>query len=131
MLNQIVAAYSKPSTYEVAVVEDDPSVRRAVGRILTVAGYKVVLFQSAEEFLAQASHQDCVVLDVQLPGLSGLELEQRLRAADARTPVVFFTGCTDAKRALIARQTGRLCVHKPADDRVLLEAVAHAIHRQL
>jgi FixJ family two-component response regulator len=81
---------------------------------------------SAEEFLADAGRYDCVVLDVQLPGLSGLDLEEQIRTREGLA-VVFFTGCADMKRAVIARNTGRLCLRKPADSRVLLEAVAHSI----
>ena len=127
---QMVNDYSKPPRHEIAVVDDDAGVRTAVGRLLAIAGYSVLLFRSAEEFLAHSVRPDCVVLDVQLPGLSGIELEQQLRASHPRTSVVF-TGCTDAKIAQIARQTGRVCVYKAAEDEVLLAAVTHAIQRCL
>jgi FixJ family two-component response regulator len=121
----------KSSCQEIAVVDDDAGVRKAVGRLLAGAGYNVFLFRSAEEFLAHSVRPNCVIVDVELPGLSGIELEQKLRESSPHTPVVFFTGCGDTKRASIAKQTGRICIHKPADERVLLEAVIHAIQREL
>jgi FixJ family two-component response regulator len=121
--------YSKPSRHQIAVVDDDAGVRTAVGRLLAIAGYTVLQFRSAEDFLAHSVRPDCVIVDVQLPGLSGIELEQELRESHPRTPVVFFSGCGDAV-AQIARQTGRLCVYKPAECEVLLAAITQAIQRR-
>jgi len=111
----------------VAIVDDDLSVRRAIGRILSIGGYTIRLFVSAEEFLSSPEPYDCVVLDLQLPGLSGLELERRIHTDDPRTAVVFFSAFADTKKATLARRTGRLCVSKPADGQLLLEAVARSI----
>jgi two-component system, LuxR family, response regulator FixJ len=124
--HQMVTLPSKSSEHQVAVVDDDLGVRRAVGRVLTAAGYSVRLFQSGEDFLADDAHYECVVLDVQLPKQCGIEVERRLRVAKPRTAVVFLTACSEEKKAMIARQTGRLCLQKPADERVLIEAVARA-----
>jgi FixJ family two-component response regulator len=113
----------------VAIVDDDASVGRAIGRILTIAGYTVRLFASAEEFLADPGRYDCIVLDVQLAGMSGVELERRMVAIDPHIAVVFISASCEHKRETIARQTGRLCVAKPADSQILLEAVARSIQK--
>jgi FixJ family two-component response regulator len=124
---KIVAASKSLSEHYIAIVDDDRSVARAIGRILTIGGYSVRLFASAEEFLADAGHYGCVVLDIQLPGMSGLELEKRIAASDPGMAVVFFSASYENKRELVARQTGRLCVSKPAESQVILEAVARSI----
>jgi FixJ family two-component response regulator len=77
----------------VAVVDDDESVCRSFGRLLRMAGYQPVTYGSAEDFLADRKrpHFDCLVLDIQLGGMSGLELRKRLAAVGDATPVVFIT----------------------------------------
>ena len=80
-----------------AIVDDDESVCRSFGRLLRTAGYQPVSYPSAEDFLADSKRPrfDCLVLDIQLGGISGLELEQRLLAVNDRTPVVFITAHED------------------------------------
>lgn len=77
----------------VAVVDDEAPVRTALGRVLRLADYTVLGFASGEAFLASlaARRPDCVLLDIHMPGLTGLQVQQRLRAAGARLPVVFIT----------------------------------------
>jgi FixJ family two-component response regulator len=111
----------------VAVIDDDPLVLRAIGRVLKDAGYEVSPFLSAENFLAYPGRFDCVLLDVQLPGMSGVELEPRIRASEPLTAVVFFTAQDDAVRAQIARDSRRVCLPKPTDHRALLAAIERAI----
>ena len=81
---------SKPPLV-VAVVEDDPSSRTALGRLLRAAGFEPALFESAEADIDAASTPTCIVVDVQLPGMSGIELQQRLRAAGPAPPIIVTT----------------------------------------
>ena len=77
----------------IAIVDDDESLCRSLERLLRAAGMQSVAYPSAEAFLADARHPafDCLVLDVQLGGISGIELQQRLAASGERTPVIFIT----------------------------------------
>src|SRR5262249_24068818 len=81
----------------VYVVDDDDSVRRAVGALIRLAGLTVQTFSSAHEFLAfpRPDVPSCLVLDVQLPGLSGLDLQEELAKADVQIPIIFLTGHGD------------------------------------
>ncbi len=83
----------------VAVVDDEAPVRTALGRLLRLADYAVVGFASGEEFLASlgARRPDCVLLDIHMPGLTGLQVHQRLREAGTRLPVVFITASDRAE----------------------------------
>jgi two-component system, LuxR family, response regulator FixJ len=78
----------------IAIVDDDPSVRRGLQRLIRSAGWKVETFASAQDFLARplATAPSCLVLDLQLPGLSGLDLQQRMAELGLDIPVVFLTG---------------------------------------
>jgi FixJ family two-component response regulator len=84
---------SAPSQIYVAVVDDDESACRALSRLLRAEGMQPVVYPSAEAFLADAKRPgfDCLVLDIQLGGMSGLELHQQLKAAGSSTPVVYIT----------------------------------------
>ena len=80
----------------VCVVDDDASVREAVGSLIRSAGLKAKTFTSAQEFLASPpAEASCLVLDVELPGLSGLDLQQELAKADVQIPIIFLTGRGD------------------------------------
>lgn len=83
----------RPHSISVALVDDDESLCRSLGRLLRAAGMRSTSFSSAEEFLAGENRAsfDCLILDVQLPGLNGLELQAQLAAAGDRTPVIFLT----------------------------------------
>ena len=78
-----------------AVVDDDVDVRTALNRLLRAMGHQVRLFASAEEFAGDGHHFDCVILDIRLPGLNGLELREQTRAAGRSLPLVFITGDGD------------------------------------
>ena len=78
-----------------AVVDDDVDVRAALNRLLRAMGHQVRLFASAEEFAGDGHDFDCVILDIRLPGLNGLELREQMRAAGRRLPLVFITGDGD------------------------------------
>jgi len=109
-----------------AVVDDDESVRRALGRLLRSLGHDVRVFGSAEEFEAEDATVDCVVLDVRMPGLSGFELLERLRSRPIPTPVVFVTGHTDPNDGDIPPVDTQLLT-KPFDEVTLMAAIDHAI----
>lgn len=92
------------STHYVAIVDDDESVCRSLGRLLRAVGYQPVTYPSAEAFLDDSKRPrfDCLVLDVQLEGISGLELSHRLAAVNDATPVVFITARDEpAERAMV------------------------------
>ena len=86
----------------VAVVEDDDSARNALGRLLEAGGFETALFDSAESFIASRAPHDCLclVLDIHLTGMSGIELQRRLRAEGSRLPIVMVTG----SRAAVVRE---------------------------
>jgi FixJ family two-component response regulator len=112
----------------VAVVDDDSSVRRGVARLLRASGYAVETFSSAAEFLERRSslRAGCLVLDVSMPGETGLDLHDALRAAGDDTPVVFISGHGDAAMAARVNAVGREILAKPFDDEVLLRALERA-----
>jgi FixJ family two-component response regulator len=114
----------------VFVIDDDPSIRRSLERLFRVAGHPVQIFVSARQFLERANLSDaaCLVLDVRMPGPSGLELQQVLEAAGHDIPVIFITGHADAPMAEQALRTGAVgFLAKPFDGQTLLEAVDRAI----
>src|SRR3954451_19919896 len=98
---------SSKQTY-VAVVDDDKSVCRSFGRLLRAAGLQPITYPSAEAFLADAKHPqfDCLVLDVQLDGMSGIELAQRLKAEGGSAPFIFITAHDDPAARNEAKAAG-------------------------
>lgn len=98
---------SVTQTY-VAVVDDDESVCRAFGRLLRAAGLQPVTYDSAESFLADTKHPQfsCLVLDIQLGAMSGIELAQRLAATGGRTPIIFITAHDDPEARSAAEALG-------------------------
>jgi FixJ family two-component response regulator len=116
----------------VYVVDDDPSVTRALKRVFRVAGLRYESFATAQDFLLHRGHESpsCLVLDVQLPDLNGLDLQQELKARGWTPPIVFITGHGNVPMAVEAMQAG--AVHflpKPFDNRELLAAVRKALER--
>jgi DNA-binding NtrC family response regulator len=114
------------------VVDDDASVREALSCLIRSAGLRVETFASAQEFLAhpQADAPSCLVLDVQLPGLSGLDLQQELAKADIQIPIVFLTGHGDIPTSVRAIKAGALeFLTKPFNDEDLLDAIQQGIAR--
>ncbi len=114
----------------VYVVDDDASVRNAIGRLLRSVGLEIQVFASATEFLAFArpDRPSCVVLDVRMPRLSGLDLQQELAASGAALPVIFVTGHADVPMSVRAMKAGAVdFLPKPFHDQDLLDAVQRAI----
>ena len=116
----------------VFVVDDDPSVRRAIKVLLESVGLAVELFGSAKEFLLgrPADSPSCLVLDVRLPGLSGLDFQAELAKADIRIPIIFITGHGDIPMTVRAMKAGAVeFLTKPFRDQDLLDAVQIALER--
>lgn len=118
------------NTRYVAVVDDDRSVGVALCRLLRTAGIEAKAFESAESFLAslRAAMPDCLVLDVQMPGMNGLELQQRLKDISVSLPVIMITGRDEASIHAICMAMGASSyLRKPLNDDDLLDAVERAI----
>ena len=113
----------------VHVIEDDESSRTATDRVLRTAGHRVRVYASATEFLAELpTGPGCIVLDLRLPGPSGLELQERLTVADIALPVVFVSGHGDVPKTARAMKAGAIdFLVKPIDVPVLLEVVERAL----
>ena len=116
----------------VFVVDDDTSVREALKGLLRSAGFAVETFASAQEFLAcpPSDLPGCLVLDVGLPGLSGLDLQQRMAEINREIPIVFITGQGDVPTSVRAMKAGAVeFLTKPFGERDLLDAIRQAIDR--
>ncbi len=116
----------------VFVVDDDASTRQALARLFYSVQLQVEVFPSAQEFLQSARPQvpSCLVLDVRLPGLSGLDFQAELTKADVQIPIVFITGHGDIPMSVQAMKAGAVdFLTKPFRDQALLDAVAAAIQR--
>src|SRR5881296_3639382 len=116
----------------VFVVDDDPSLRHALTNLLRSVGLRVETFGSAREFLAgpRPDAPGCLVLDVRLPGLSGLDLQRELAAAQITMPIIFITGHGDIPMTVQAMKAGAVeFLTKPFRDQDLLDAIAQAIAR--
>ncbi len=116
----------------IAVVEDDASFRRAVERLLRASGFEAHTFASAEEFLGSAAPEShaCLILDIQLPGMSGFELFDHLTAFGRPWPAVFVTAQdTDNQRERASRIPNNVYLPKPVVGAVLLEAVRSLLGR--
>ena len=116
----------------VFVVDDDSSVRESLKNLIRSAGLSVQTFASAQEFLASPRPDvpSCLVLDVQLPGLSGLDLQQELAKAGIQIPIIFITGHGDIPTSVRAMKAGALeFLTKPVNDEDLLDAIQQAIAR--
>jgi FixJ family two-component response regulator len=108
------------------IIDDDISVRKAFSRLLRSVGYQVETFPSGEQFLSRERFdgKGCIILDIQMPGLSGLALQQELCKADYHLPIIFVTGHGDTPARIQAMQRGAVdFISKPCDDGVLLHAV--------
>ena len=117
------------SQLTIAVVDDDPSVRKALARLLSVFGYRAELFASAEEFLAAApsTTAKCLLLDIKMGAMSGLDLAQRLSDDGFEFPIVFMTGSEKNVVRLQCLDFGCVAfLEKPIPEARLMEALAKA-----
>jgi len=116
----------------VFVVDDDPVILKALSRLLRSHRLQVQTFQSAKSFLEQ--HDDsvpgCLVLDIAMPDVSGLELQKILKSANSQRPIVFLTGHSDVPNAIRAMRDGAInFLIKPVNSRILLDAVSEALQK--
>jgi FixJ family two-component response regulator len=122
-----------PPSSTVFLVDDDASVRRALTRLIKSAGYRVESFGSAREFLEKSVSSDgpaCLVLDVRMPGLSGLELQDELQKDGVILPIIFITGHGDIPMSVKAMKAGAMdFLQKPVKDKDLLKAIEQALAR--
>ncbi|MDH3355687.1 MAG: response regulator [Chromatiales bacterium] len=118
----------------VFVIDDDQQVREAIQLLMESIGLKVASFASAQEYLDQFNTQDhgCLILDVRMASMSGLELQARLAAEESHPPIVIITGHGDVQMAVKAIQAGAVdFLEKPFNDQALLDSVHHAIEKDL
>ena len=113
-----------------AIVDDEESVRRAIGRLIRSAGIDVETFPSGAEFLQSLeSHSpDCVLLDLHMPGLNGFEVQARLKEAQSPVPIVVITGHdTDESRERVTKAGVAAYLRKPVDEKILLDTISAAV----
>ena len=119
----------KPTVF---VIDDDASIRKSLSRLLRSAGHTTETFASAEAFLGREhfSGIGCLLLDVQMPGLNGMDLQEELNKADYHMPIVFITGHGDIPMSVEAMKKGAVdFLTKPFNDKELLQAVGKAIEK--
>jgi FixJ family two-component response regulator len=116
----------------VAIVDDDEAMRDALKGLLKEAGFPARAFASAEEFLhsGEQRHTGCLIADIRMPGISGLDLQARLKADNIDIPIIFITAHGDEHMRMQALRSGAVeFLAKPFDDEVLLESVRAALNR--
>jgi FixJ family two-component response regulator len=121
-----------PTTPTVVVVDDDISVRESLELLIQNEGWQPALFESANDFLARLStvSPSCLILDVNLPDLSGLDIQQRVTDEKFSTPIIFITGYGDIPTSVRAMKAGAAeFLTKPLDDEIMLEAIRGAVLR--
>lgn len=121
----------EPPSGLISVVDDDPSLRRSIRNLLSSVGYQVELFDSAEAFLTSGRHTrvgGCLVLDLRMPGMSGMELLHRLTTIGARMRVIILTAHGDEDTRRRSLQAGAVAfLEKPFDSAALFDAIASAM----
>lgn len=115
----------------ISIVDDDASVRESLSSLVRSVGYKARLYASAEDFLSRAEGDQsaCLILDVSMPGMDGLDLQSHLKGINSRTPIVFLSAKAkddEQRRAMLEGATAFF--HKPVNDEVLLSAIRAAIN---
>ena len=114
----------------VLIVDDDELIRDSLGGLMKGAGFPALTFASAEEFLnsGEEKHTACLIADIRMPGISGLELQAKLNEAHQRIPIIFITAQGDEKLRLQALRAGAVeFLTKPFDDQALLDSVRAAL----
>ena len=121
-----------PVVPTVFVVDDDTSVRTALKRLIQSVGFQVETFDSAQAFLEHGSHDGpaCLILDVRMPGMSGIELQQQLTSVGLGMPIVFITGHGNIPMSVKAMKAGAVdFIEKPFEDQKLIDAINLAIKK--
>ena len=116
----------------ISVIDDDASVRRAVSRLIRSASFDVSTYESAEEFMADESApgSDCLILDLHLPGIDGLQLQSELASKGSECPIVFITAFDDESARTQALEAGASdFLRKPIDSERLIDAVQAALRQ--
>ena len=124
-MNEIEAKF-----HAIAIIDDDEPVRVATSSLVRSLGFQAVAFSSAEEYLRSARRRSFSLLisDVQMPGMSGLDLQDRLVAESDRVPIIFITAFPHENVEKRARAAGAVCVlNKPFDHQTLVECIRHAL----
>ena len=119
----------KPTIF---IVDDDASVRKSLSRLLDSLGFSAETFASADEFLKREHYEGvgCIVLDVRMPGLSGMDLQEELNKADYSMPIIFITGHGDIPMSVQAMKKGAVdFLPKPFDEHQLIDALKKAIEQ--
>lgn len=114
----------------IAIVDDDEPLREALGSVMKAAGFATNTFATAEEFLESTTQREtaCLILDVRLPGMSGIELQQRLADADSTVPIIFVTAHGDASlRDLVMKSGAAGFLNKPVRSDALLREIQAAL----
>lgn len=120
------------NTPTVVVVDDDVSVRESLELLIQNEGWQAALFESAQEFLTQLPTvvPSCLILDVNLPDLSGLDIQQRISDEKSATPIIFITGYGDIPTSVRAMKAGAAeFLTKPLDDEIMIQAIRDAVLR--
>ena len=115
----------------ISVIDDDESVRRTTTRLIESFGFRVAAFESGENFLGSGHLNDssCLIVDVQMPGMNGLQLQSQLAAAGCSIPIIFITGRDDKESRRRAMQAGAIAfLGKPFSDEQLLQGIRLALH---
>ncbi len=118
----------------VAIVDDDELIRNALHGLMKEAGFRALAFASAEEFLnsGKQDHTACLIADIRMPGMSGLDLQSKLNEGHYMIPIIFITAQGDEKMRMQALRAGAVeFLTKPFDDEVLLDSVRAALSSQL
>jgi FixJ family two-component response regulator len=129
-VNAIRAESDPPRAPLIGVVDDEASVRKALGRLLRAAGFESRAFASGQEFLetCRTDPPDCVVLDMHMPEMSGLEIQQRLNDSAIFVPMVFVTADDESRGCQRSLDAGAVaCLRKPVDGAVLIHGVERAL----
>jgi FixJ family two-component response regulator len=119
-----------PKAALIAIVDDDEWVRKSLARLIKAAGFRTQTFASAEDFVASGNYEEsaCIILDLRLPGMSGLDLQARLAAEHKLVPIVFVSAHDEPGVRTQAVQAGAVAfLGKPVDDRALLDAIDLAL----
>ena len=117
----------------VSVVDDDESIRRTTTLLIESFGFRAAAFESAENFLGSGDLQDtsCLIVDVHMLGMNGLELQSRLAATGCRIPIIFITGRDDKESRRRAMQAGAVAfLGKPFADELLLQCIRSALRQE-
>lgn len=114
------------------IVDDDPSVRKALKRCIESVGLRVLTFASAQEFLDHISEdtKGCVILDIRMPGMNGLKLQEKLAEMEYELPIIFITAYDNPQDRKQAMEAGaEAFLRKPFDDQALLDAINSACEK--